>query len=73
MPQRPSLPWRITSSAIFGVTSAICRSFLHGLNDVEVVGLDSFLKVLDRRKDAQGRTRGLVTGMSILGRWRPQC
>ena len=65
-PASPSLPWRFTSSLIMGLTGSISRSFLYGLNRIEVFGLEGLLETLDRRKDIDGRERGLITGM----RWR---
>jgi len=44
-----------------GITGALSRSFLFGLNDTEVIGLDRFLEVLDGRKDVDARERGLIT------------
>lgn len=61
-PQSPSLPWRFTSSMIMGLTGALSRGFLYGLNKTETVGLDKFLQTLDKRKDVEGRERGLITG-----------
>lgn len=60
--QQPSLPWRMTSSVIMGLTAALSRGFLYGLNSVEVTGLERFLEVLDKRKDVEKRQRGLITG-----------
>jgi len=48
-----------------GVIGMASRSFLCGLNRVEVNGLDKFQKLLDERHDVAGRTRGLITG------WHP--
>jgi monolysocardiolipin acyltransferase len=62
-PSCPSLPWRFASSLIMGLTGSLSRAFYYGLNNVEVVGLDGFLKTLDRRKDVDGRERGLITGI----------
>ncbi|KAI5863239.1 hypothetical protein GGS23DRAFT_568878 [Durotheca rogersii] len=59
--QQPSLPWRMTSSIVMGVTAALVRGFLYGLNSVEVVGLDRFLAILDKRRDVEKRQRGLIT------------
>ncbi|KEY64312.1 hypothetical protein S7711_06356 [Stachybotrys chartarum IBT 7711] len=59
-PLRPSLPWRLTAAAISGTVGLAARFFLHGLNRVEVNGLENLLDVLDRRK-SQGRERGLLT------------
>jgi len=58
----PSLPWRTTSSMLMGVTGALSRAFLYGLNNMEVTGLDKFLEILDKRKDVKARDRGLITG-----------
>lgn len=35
---------------------------MFGANRTEVHGLDKFLEMLDRRKDPEGRERGLITG-----------
>ncbi len=61
-PSSPSLPWRFTSSIVMGVVGTLSRSFLYALNDIEVVGLDGFLKILDSRSDPEKRERGLITG-----------
>jgi monolysocardiolipin acyltransferase len=45
-----------------GVTGFLSRSFLFGLSNTEVIGLDRFLEVLDGRKDVGNRERGLLTG-----------
>ena len=50
-----------------GLTGSICRGFLYGLNHMEVTGLDGFLETLERREDVNGRERGLITGMRLLG------
>ncbi|KAK4540182.1 hypothetical protein LTR36_009680 [Oleoguttula mirabilis] len=60
-PYQPPLSWRIPSTLDFGVVAFLCRSFLYGLNNTEVHGLDRFLDVLDSRKDERARTRGLIT------------
>lgn len=62
-PTSPSLPWRFSSSLLMGLTGSISRGFLYGLNQMEVIGLEKFLETLDRRKDIQGRERGLITGV----------
>ncbi len=36
------------------------------MNSVEVHGLDNFLDLLDKRKDIEGRERGLLTSTLIL-------
>lgn len=61
-PSAPSLPWRFTSSLIMGLTGGLSRVFYYGLNRVEVIGLEKFMHTIDRRKDVEGRTRGLITG-----------
>lgn len=64
-PAAPSLPWRIGSSAVMGVVGALTRTFMYGLNSTETHGLESFLEVLDKRKDVDQRERGLITGQSV--------
>jgi monolysocardiolipin acyltransferase len=51
----------MSSTTIFGV-AALCRSFLFLCSRPEVHGLDSFLELLDSRRDPATRTRGLLTG-----------
>ncbi len=48
-----------------GLTGVLSRAFLLGANRLEVQGLDDFLQILDRRKDIDGRERGLITGVYI--------
>ncbi|KJR81014.1 monolysocardiolipin acyltransferase [Sporothrix schenckii 1099-18] len=60
-PRKPGALWRAASTFVMATTGMLCRSFLYGLNDVEVVGLDNFLKLLDARKDVESRQRGLIT------------
>lgn len=60
-PQGPSLPWRVTSSLVLGVSSCISKAFLFGLNKTEVYGLQRFLDILDSRADPAKRQRGLIT------------
>jgi monolysocardiolipin acyltransferase len=57
---RQSLPWRLGSMAVMGTVGVLSRSFLYGLNSVEVIGLGHLLGALDRRR-TQGRERGLLT------------
>lgn len=63
-PQKPGALWRAASTITMASTGMICRSILYGLNSLEVVGLDNFLKLLDARKDVEARQRGLLTGES---------
>lgn len=58
----PSWPWRAASSFTVGTVGMLCRSFLYGLSNTEVHGLDAFLELLDERADIPGRERGLITG-----------
>ncbi|KAK1756051.1 hypothetical protein QBC47DRAFT_378951 [Echria macrotheca] len=60
-PPTLSLSWRMASATIMGVTGIISRSFLYGLNSVEVTGLSRFLEILETRKDPEKRKRGLLT------------
>lgn len=60
-PNLPSLPWRVSSSIVMGVSGFLARVFYTGMNSVEVHGLDSFLELLDKRKDIEARGRGLLT------------
>ncbi|KAI1201286.1 acyltransferase [Nemania serpens] len=60
-PERPSLPRRVASSLIMGLTASLSRVFLYSLNSVEVTGLRGFLDILDKRKDTDKRQRGLLT------------
>lgn len=53
-----------------GLTGSISRGFLYGLNYMEVIGLDKFMETLDKRKDVEGRERGLITGTKLFGVWR---
>jgi monolysocardiolipin acyltransferase len=62
-PEQPSLLWRTGSSVITGATGFLCRTFLVGLNRLEVNGYDKFMRLLDERADVKGRTKGLITGM----------
>ncbi len=49
-----------------GVSGFLTRIFYTGMNSVEVHGLDNFLDLLDKRKDIEGRERGLLTSTLIL-------
>ena len=65
-PSQPSLPWRAGSSFTMGAVGFLCRTFLVGLNKLEVNGLERFQELLAEREDVEGRTRGLITGKSGL-------
>ena len=60
-PSQPSLPWRVGSACIMGISGSLSRLIMYGTNSIEVHGLDGFLKLLDERKDVEKRTRGLIT------------
>ncbi|RCI14122.1 hypothetical protein L249_7916 [Ophiocordyceps polyrhachis-furcata BCC 54312] len=57
---RRSLPWRMASKSLMCTVGLIARSFLYGLNRVQVTGLHHLLEALDRRK-SKGPKRGLLT------------
>ncbi|KAK1659369.1 acyltransferase [Colletotrichum godetiae] len=59
-PSEPSLPWRMASSAIMGLTGAISRAFLYSFHDVQTENQARFLEVLDKRR-AETPERGLIT------------
>lgn len=63
--RRPNGVWRGASSMVMGVTGVLSKSFLNGLNDLEVFGLDNFLEILESRTDPFQRQRGLITGTAI--------
>ncbi|KAK7530254.1 uncharacterized protein J3D65DRAFT_640646 [Phyllosticta citribraziliensis] len=60
-PPAPSLPWRCGSVATMGIVGLLCRGFLSGLSNLEVNGMDNFLRLLDERRSVEGRERGLIT------------
>lgn len=64
--EQPSLPWRLGSSLVMGLTGAICRVVMFGANKTEVHGLDRFLELLDEKRDIDSRQRGLITGKVSL-------
>ncbi|KUI60562.1 Lysophosphatidylcholine acyltransferase [Cytospora mali] len=59
--RRPNGLWRGSSAMVMGLTGALSKGFLNGLNDLEVVGLDNFMKILESRTDPFERQRGLIT------------
>lgn len=62
----PSAAWTTTSSTtMFGV-GALCRAFLLGGSYPELHGLESFMKLLDSRRDVSQRTKGLLTGTVVF-------
>jgi len=65
-PKPPSLPWRVSSSIVMGVSGFLTKVFYTGMNNVEVHGLDNFLGLLDKRKDIEGRERGLLTSTLMI-------
>lgn len=61
-PQQPSLTWRNTSSILIGLSVAVSKGFLYGLNKVETIGLERFVELIEQRRDVKKRTKGLITG-----------
>lgn len=57
--------------AVMSSVGAVSRSFLYGLNTVEVAGLSHLLGTLDRRKAPDGRQRGLLTVCNHVGVYGP--
>lgn len=62
-PSRPPFLSRLTSAFVIGFAGFLSRSFLYGANRIEVIGLDTFCDLLDRRADIENRDRGLITGI----------
>lgn len=60
-PPAPGLSWRCGSVATMGVVGLLCRGFLSGLSKLQVNGMDNFLRLLDERRNVEGRERGLIT------------
>lgn len=60
--RRPNGLWRGTSAMTMGLTGSISKLFLQGFNNLEVIGLDNFVKLLESRSDPYERQRGLLTG-----------
>ncbi|KKA30350.1 hypothetical protein TD95_001043 [Thielaviopsis punctulata] len=56
IPDFPTLPWRLASSAVMGAMGLICKAYLFGLNRVTVTGLEHLTDKLDGRRE-----RGLLT------------
>ncbi|KAF3769898.1 hypothetical protein M406DRAFT_284375 [Cryphonectria parasitica EP155] len=59
--RRPNGLWRGTSAMIMGLTTTLSKGFLSGLNNLEVIGLDNFVELLESRSDPYERQRGLIT------------
>ncbi|TRX88515.1 hypothetical protein FHL15_010554 [Xylaria flabelliformis] len=66
LPEQPSPLRLMTSSMTMGLTAALSRMFIYGLNSVEVTGLQRFLDILDKRKDVEARQRGLLTDDPLM-------
>ncbi|TLD14317.1 uncharacterized protein PgNI_04762 [Pyricularia grisea] len=66
-PQQPGFTWRNTSSMLIGLSVAVSKGFLYGLNKVETIGLERFVELLDQRRDVQKRTKGLITAIIAVG------
>lgn len=65
VPYHPSLTWRIASTATIACTGFLAKAFARVACTTEVNGLEDFVKMLDERRDIDGRTRGLITGIFI--------
>lgn len=46
-----------------GFIGFLSRTFLYGLSNPEIHGLDSFLATIDARQEVGRRQRGLITGI----------
>lgn len=64
--RRPNGLWRGVSSMTMGVTTTLSKIFLNGFSNVEVLGLENFVKLLESRSDPYERQRGLITGTAPL-------
>ena len=62
-----SLPWRVGSSTVIGITGALTRIFMNVFNTQNTHGLDGFLGMLDERANIDKRQRGLITGTQAPG------
>lgn len=62
-PFEPSALWRGLSAAVMFGIGGFCRSFMLVASKPEINGLESFLELVDSRRDPRNRERGLVTGM----------
>lgn len=60
--RRPNGLWRGMSAMTMGMTACISKVFLNTFNNVEAIGLDGFVKLLESRSDPYERQRGLITG-----------
>lgn len=63
--KRPNGLWRGMSAMTMGLTGSISKLFLNAFNNVETVGLDRFVELLESRSDPYERQRGLITGMPL--------
>lgn len=59
----PSWHWRLASRVVMGGIAFTARAFLTFCAKIETHGKDEFVRLLDERRDVNGRTRGLLTGM----------
>jgi monolysocardiolipin acyltransferase len=60
-PYEPPLSHRVPSALTIGIVGFMCRAFLYAFSRTETEGLEPFLRILDERKDASRRERGLIT------------
>lgn len=63
--RRPNGLWRGASAMVMGTTGTLSKTFLKGCSNLEVIGLDKFVELLESRRDPYERQRGLITGMGI--------
>jgi monolysocardiolipin acyltransferase len=60
-PYGPPLSHQLPSTLTVGIVGFMCRTFLYAFSRTETDGLEPFLRILDQRKDASRRERGLIT------------
>ncbi|KAK7737051.1 Lyso-phosphatidylcholine acyltransferase [Cytospora paraplurivora] len=59
--KRPNGLVRGSSAMVMGLTGVLSKGFLNGLNDLEVIGMDNFMELLESRADPFQREKGLIT------------
>ena len=63
IPGGGSLCWRICNRGVIGSVGLLSKGFLKLQRNVQVEGMERFLKVLESKRD-----RGLITGTFFIGR-----
>ena len=61
-PTSPTLLSQRTSAFTLGLIGTLAKAFTFGFNRQQVHGADTFLEVLESRRDPEARKRGLITG-----------